>query len=154
MAVVLADVLNPEHVILELRARSRDEAIREIVAAMAGPALADPEKLVAAVLEREAANTTYVGKGVALPHARTELVSQILLGIGRSTEGVPFGSGGEVAHLIFVIGVPQRMVTDYLVCIGALARLTRDENTRAELMNAATASELVELLREGSLLLE
>ena len=88
-----------------------------------------------------------MGNGVAFPHARTDLVKDIVLGIGRSPDGVVFGENGELAHLIFVIGVPQRMVTDYLVCVGALARLTKDAATRTALMDAATARELVEILR-------
>ncbi len=76
-----------------------------------------------------------------------------MLGIGRSVEGVSFGPD-QRAHLIFVIGVPQRLVSDYLVCVGALARLTRDEEIRQALLRAETTVEFVELLRTGSLVLE
>src|SRR4051794_33246731 len=98
MAVVLAELLKAEHVTLELRATSREEALRGIVATMG---LAAPEKFLAEVLAREGVNTTLMGKGVAFPHARTELVERIVLGIGRSAEGVPFGENGELPHLIF-----------------------------------------------------
>src|SRR4051794_868463 len=155
MAVVLADVLDETQVILDLRAQTLEAAVREIVGTMTGNTkLREPEKFVAQVLALERATTTFVGNGVAFPHARTELVTQILLGIGRSEEGVPFGESGQAAKLIFNIAVPQRMVTDYLVCVGALARLTREEKTRSALMSAATPAEFVRILREGSLLLE
>lgn len=151
MAAVLADLLDEHHVALNLRAETRDEALREIVATMQ---LTNAGAFLAEVVAREAEHTTFMGRGVAFPHTRTELVKQIVLGIGRSGEGVAFTENGERAHLIFVIGVPQRMVTDYLVCVGALARLVNDENTREALMNAPTAAEFVELLRAGSLVLE
>jgi len=154
MAVVLEDVLDEKHVTLELRARSRDEALREIVETMRDGELQDTAGFLAEVIAREDVHTTYMGNGVAFPHARTTLVEEIVLGIGRSTSGVPFGENGEPVNLIFLVGVPQRMVTDYLVCVGALARLTKDQATRAALMQASTAAELVELLREGSLQLE
>jgi mannitol/fructose-specific phosphotransferase system IIA component (Ntr-type) len=57
-------------------------------------------------------------------------------------------------HLIFLVGVPQRRVTDYLVCVGALARVVKDKEGRDRLMAAKTAEEFVELLREGSLAVE
>ena len=57
-------------------------------------------------------------------------------------------------HLIFLVGVPQRMVTSYLVCVGALARVVKDKARRDVLMAAATAEEFVELMREGSLVVE
>ncbi len=155
MALVLADLLAEEHVTLDLRARTREEALREIVATMQGDGkVMEPDKLLAQVIAREEAHSTFMGRGVAFPHARSTLVTQIVLGIGRSRDGVPFGGGGELAHLLFVIAVPQQMVTDYLVCVGALARLVRDDETRAALDQATTPAEFVERLRVGSLLLE
>ena len=155
MAVVLADLLDPDQVVLELEARTGENALREIIATMRrGDVLRDAEAFLGEVCAREETHTTYMGDGVAIPHARTDLVTEIILGIGRSAAGVPFGENGEPAHLIYLIGVPQRMVTDYLVCVGALARLTKEAKTRTALMNAQTAEELVEILREGSLLLE
>ncbi len=155
MALVLADLLAEEHVTLDLRARTREEALREIVATMQGDGkVMEPDKLLAQVIAREEAHSTFMGRGVAFPHARSTLVTQIVLGIGRSRDGVPFGGGGELAHLLFVIAVPQQMVTDYLVCVGALARLVRDDETRAALDEATTPAEFVERLRVGSLLLE
>ena len=155
MAVVLADLLDEQHVVLELRAREAEEALREIIATLhATGAVTEAEKLLAEVMEREKAHSTFMGRGAAFPHARTDIVTDIVLGIGRSAEGVPFGENGELAHLLFVIAVPRRMVTDYLVCVGALARLVSDEKTRAALDTATTAAELVEVLRAGSMLLE
>ncbi len=116
--------------------------------------LADPEKFLGEVLAREEAHSTYMGNGVALPHARTDLVQQIIFAAGRSEEGVVFGAEGERVHLLFVVAVPRRMVNDYLVCVGALARVVNDEKTRAALRNCATASEFIELIRAASLLLE
>ena len=155
MAVVLADLLDEQHVTLELSARSREEALREIIATMTrGGELSDPQQLLCEVIAREEAHSTFVGSGVAFPHARTNLVTRMVLGIGRSSGGVRFGANDEVAHLLFVMAVPQRMATDYLVCVGALARLVSDEKTRADLDSTATPAEFVELLRAASLLLE
>ena len=155
MAVVLADLLDERSVTLELRARTCEEALREIIATMRCDARVDePEKLFSEVLARERVHSTFMGRGVAFPHARTNLVNEICLGIGRSRGGVPFSPEGELAHLIYVIAVPIRMITDYLTCVGALARLSSDEKTRAALDDAKTPAEFVELLRAGSLLLE
>jgi mannitol/fructose-specific phosphotransferase system IIA component (Ntr-type) len=152
MAVVLATLLDEQQVTLDLRAANPDDALGEIVGTMSK--LREPEKFLAEVRQRETSQTTYVGNGVAFPHARTELVEKILLGIGRSRAGIPFGEQGELAHLLFLIAVPKRLVNDYLVCVGALARLTKDKEMRTKLLSAATATEFVQLLREASLLLE
>ena len=155
MATVLSDVLREEHVTLELQAGTREEALREIIATMRGETkLADPEKFLSEVLAREKEQSTYMGNGVAFPHARTDLVNEIIFGAGRSQDGVVFTSEEERVNLLFVIAVPRRMVNDYLVCIGALARVVNDAETRAALRSCATAAEFIELIREASRLLE
>jgi PTS system fructose-specific IIC component len=155
MAVVLSDLLREEQVTLELQAQTRDEALREIIATMLGPMkVGDAGEFLREVLAREATHSTFMQNGIALPHARTNLVPEIILGSGRSRVGIPFGSAEERAHLIFVLGVPKRRETDYLVCVGALARVTNEARTREALMNASTAAEFNELIRAASLLLE
>jgi mannitol/fructose-specific phosphotransferase system IIA component (Ntr-type) len=147
MAIALVDLLDEKQVALQLRARKLSNALREIVHLLAANGkVSDPEKFLEQLLARERPNPSVVEHGVAFPHARTDLVDQIVLGIGRSRAGVPFAKD-ERARLIFVIGVPQRLVNDYLICVGALARLIKDDATRAELMQAQTPREFVDLLR-------
>ena len=154
MAVVLSDLLDEQQVELDLRARTRDDALQEIVDLLqTNGKVVDGEKFLAAVIARERTAPTLAGHGVAFPHARTDLVKEIVLGIGRSGEGIRFSDAGELVHLIFVIGVPKQMVQDYLVCVGALARLAKDDAIRAQLLQAQTRTEFVEKLRDASLLL-
>jgi mannitol/fructose-specific phosphotransferase system IIA component (Ntr-type) len=77
---------------------------------------------------------------------RTDLVDEIVIGVGRSRAGIPFGENQQRAHLIFVIGVPERLLSDYLVCVGTLARLMKDGTIRSRLLNAETPHEFIEAL--------
>jgi mannitol/fructose-specific phosphotransferase system IIA component (Ntr-type) len=148
MAIALADLLDPKHVDLDLRTRTPEKAIWKIVRLLAADEqLSDPGKFLEQVLARERVNPSIAEHGVAFPHARTDLVNKIVLGIGRSRAGIPFGKGGR-ARLIFLIGVPQRLVNDYLVCVGALARLLKDYEVRSRLLTAETPIKFVETLRQ------
>ena len=150
MPIALADLLDSKNVALDLRTGTAEKAIRRIVAAFAATEqIRDPEKFVEQVLAREQANPSVVEHGVVFPHARTDLVENIVLGIGRSRAGIPFAQGGR-AHLIFLIGVPRRLVSDYLVCLGALARILKNDETRARLLQSETAEEFVETLRRAA----
>jgi mannitol/fructose-specific phosphotransferase system IIA component (Ntr-type) len=73
-----------------------------------------------------------------------------VIGVGRSRAGIAFRADQERAHLIFVIGVPERLLSDYLVCVGTLARLVKDETIRSRLINAATPPEFIEALTTDS----
>jgi mannitol/fructose-specific phosphotransferase system IIA component (Ntr-type) len=48
--------------------------------------------------------------------------------------------------LIFVIGVPERLVNDYLICVGTLVRLVRDDAIRSVLLHAQTPRDFVDAL--------
>jgi mannitol/fructose-specific phosphotransferase system IIA component (Ntr-type) len=148
---LLDTLLDPQHVVLELRGRAAGEAVWEIVQLLhESGELRRAKEFFDSVMEREGKSSTVANGGVAFPHARTDLVDQIVLGIGRSTKGVSFDAGEKLVHLIFVIAVPQQMVNDYLICVGALARALNHEGTRQALLAASTPAEFVERLRAGS----
>ena len=148
MPILLADLLDEKHVDLELRTRTQENAIRKLVRLFAAnEEIREPDMFLEQVLARERANPSVVEYGVTFPHARTDLVEKIVLGIGRSRAGIPFGEKGERAQLVFLIGVPQRLVHDYLVCVGALARLLKDDEIRERLLRVDTIKGFLETLR-------
>jgi mannitol/fructose-specific phosphotransferase system IIA component (Ntr-type) len=155
MPIAPADLLHEPQVILRLRSRKPANAIREIVDVLAsdisGRKIANPEAFLEQLLAREQTHPSVVEYGVAFPHARTDLIDEIVIGIGRSRAGIPFGENQQRANLIFVIGVPERLVSDYLVCVGTLARLVKDETIRSKLLSAQTPQEFIEALTAETL---
>src|SRR4030095_5196998 len=95
MPIALADLLIEQQVILRLRSRKPANAIREIVDVLAsdisGRKIAKPEGILKQVWARDQTHPSVVENGVVFPHARTDLVDEILIGIGRSRAGIPFG---------------------------------------------------------------
>lgn len=147
MAIALADLLDEKQVILRLRSRKPANAVREIIQLLAANGkIDDADEFLEQVLAREQVHPSAIENGVVFPHARTDLVDQIILGIGRSRAGIPFGKNGVRARLIFVIGVPQQLVNDYLICVGTLARLVRDDVIRSTLLGAETEREFLDAL--------
>jgi len=147
MAITLTDLLDEKRVILGLRSRKMPSALREISDLLAQNGKIDnPEAFFEKVLAREQAHPSVVENSAVFPHARTDLVDEIVVGIGRSRAGIPFGHNGVRARLIFVIGVPERLVNDYLICVGTLVRLVRDGATRSALLHAQTSREFIDTL--------
>jgi mannitol/fructose-specific phosphotransferase system IIA component (Ntr-type) len=150
MPIALSNLLTEQQVILRLRSRKSVNAIREIVDVLAsdisGRKIAKPEAFLEQVFAREQAHPSMVENGVVFPHARTDLVDEIVLGVGRSRAGIPFGENQQRAHLIFVIGVPERLLSDYLVCVGTLARMVKDDTIRSRLLNAETSRQFIDAL--------
>ena len=147
MAIALTDLLDEKQVILGLRSRKVPNALREIIDLLAQDGKIDnPEAFFEKVLAREQAHPRVVENSAVFPHARTDLVDEIVVGIGRSRAGIPFGHNGVRARLIFVIGVPERLVNDYLICVGSLVRLVRDDAIRSALLHAQTPREFIDAL--------
>ena len=147
MAIALSDLLDERQVALRLRSRKVPNALREIVQLLAqNGKIDDAQTFLRQVLAREQAHPSAVENGVAFPHARTDLVDEIVIGIGRSRAGIPVGANQERARLIFVIGVPERLVNDYLICVGTLVRLVKDDGIRTTLLEAETPRQFLDAL--------
>src|SRR5207249_3034074 len=155
MPIALADLLTEQQVILRLRSRKPANAIREVVELLASEnaqrKIIKPHPFLEQVLAREQTHPSIVESGVVFPHARTDLVDEIAIGIGRSRAGIPFGESQQRAHLIFVIGVPERLLSDYLITVGTLARLVKDQAIRSRVLNAETPREFIEALTADTL---
>src|SRR5438034_9236131 len=151
MAIALADVLDERQIALQLKSRRQANALREVIGLFEETgSLLQLTDFLAQVLVRERVNSTLAENSVACPHASTELVDQIALAVGRSRAGIPWNDKDERARLIFVVTVPQRLVNDYLVLVGTLARITQDKEQRAALLAAATPAEFIETLRSAA----
>ena len=151
MSIALANLVDPKQIALNLRATTQAEAMREIVDLLVAAGRIDnPEKFLSEMRARETTSSTYAADGVAFPHARTKLVDQIVLGIGRSEAGIPWTGNGELAHLIFLIAVPERLISDYLVVVGAVARATKDRPLRTLLFHAESVDEFISTLLSAS----
>src|SRR2546425_1527274 len=152
MAIVLSELLNERQVILRLRSRQLPNALREIIQLLAQNGKIDnAQTFLRQLLAREQAHPSAVENGVAFPHARTDLVDEIVIGIGRSRAGIPVGANQERARLIFVIGVPERLVNDYLICVGTLVRLVKDDGIRTTLLEAETPRQFLDALTAETL---
>ena len=146
----ISSLLKPEQIKLELAELKRVDAINEVAQLLqANPNVTNYEGFYGELLARERIESTCLGNEIAFPHARTDSLKGMVLAIGRSTTGVWFENSGQSVKLIFVIGTPKRMVTDYLSVVGGLARLLKDASTRASLISAPSVEEFISTLTQA-----
>ena len=132
--IALGDFLSPERVI-DLRSRTKDAALYEIVETLAGVSeVKDRETLLAAVLDRERVVSTGIGLGVAVPHAKIPQVADFLLAYGRSREGIDFGSIDDrpVHHVVLIVGPPDRQPR-YLQFLASVTLTFKQPDLRRDL---------------------
>jgi fructose-specific phosphotransferase system IIA component len=144
----LASLLNPETINLNLRAAEKMAALREVAQLLAQHrSIHNFDLFFQEIIDRERVSNTALGHDVAIPHARTDQCTEILIAVGRSTKGVDFETkDGQRVRLIFVIGTPKHMVADYLRVVGNLARLLRQDDVRQSLLDAPDTASFIKII--------
>lgn len=100
-------------------ALSREEAVRLMAVEMGQGDAAFAEAVAAAALAREAEESTYVGRGLAVPHARSSGLAQPCVCLASSA-GVDWNSGQ--ATLVALLAVPEEQPEWHLRLLSTLAR--------------------------------
>ncbi len=149
MNVPLADLVNDESVIGDLRAADSPGAIEELAArAYTNRWLTDKPWFIGAVVEREALASTAMEGGVAFLHTRARDTSKIarpFIIVGRSYKGVDFGApDGKPTYLFFLLGLKYDKL--HLPILGRLARVLRDPRSLAKLRAMPSAVKLRAML--------
>jgi CBS domain containing-hemolysin-like protein len=151
-AISLADGLSPRRIVLGVEAPSMQHAIRTAIAAVPESELPLPApRLVAAVLEREARFSTYLGRGLAIPHARIEGLDRPVLLFARSNEGIPLPGRDEKARLLFILLTPAQAAHAQVRLLGRIAGLLDSEYVEKQLYEAKDPGGVLEAIRSGEL---
>jgi len=141
-------LLRADRINLNIQGRQKNAALREVAEQLGKTGcVANFDAFFQEILERERVSNTALGHDVAIPHARTEQCSDILIAVGRNTNGIDFeAKDGQPVRLIFMIGTPKQMVTEYLRVVGNLARLLRQDALRQSLLEAPDAATFIKLI--------
>ena len=146
----ISSLLKPDQIKLELDQAKRCNAINEVAQLLQNtPNVTNFAGFYEELLARERIESTCLGNEIAFPHARTDSLKGMVLAVGRSTGGVWFENSSQNVKLIFVIGTPKRMVTDYLSVVGGLARLLKDATTREQLLTVQGVDEFIATLTKA-----
>lgn len=123
--------------LIELPACDKATAFRLLSERIAGtPGFKQDSGLLQNVLQREAQAITYLGYGIACPHARAEQDGELLCAIGWSPAGIEYGNAdGWAVHLILMYYVTYSQRNAYLTELSSLARVIECDEAKHELVN-------------------
>ncbi len=109
-----------------------------------------PEALLRSLLQRESTMTTYLGRGVSLPHVRVRMPRPYVVAIGRSRVGIRHDgvAGDERVHFIVMLLAGEK-AGSYLQVLASLARLLKEPEFIDGLLLAADLDVLYERLLAG-----
>lgn len=143
------EILPESHILLDMTSRNKKDVLKEMVDLLeVSPHILDKNELLNNLMERERLQSTGIGDGIALPHARTDSVNQLIIGFGRSEHGIEYDSLDEnLVHILFLIAAPKTASTHVLKVLAKIARLLNNVGFRKKLLATKTEKGIQDLFR-------
>ncbi len=146
---MLTELFGPDSVSLTLKGTTRDEVLAELVELVQ----LDPRgriTLQKLLRRREALGSTAVGRGVAIPHSRSLVVSRLHLAYGYHPSGILYDAldGKPVHHFFLIVAPPMEISNQYLPVLGRVAQLVKEPDVPERLASLSSPEQFFELLRE------
>jgi nitrogen PTS system EIIA component len=145
----LTEFFSPEAIALSLRAASKDEILAELV----GLLRMDERSagtLLRILQRRENLGSTGVGRGIAIPHGRSLVVSRLRLAFGHKPAGIEFQAidSRPVFSLFLIVAPPLEISNQYLPVLGKIAQFAKEPDVPDRLAALTSPDDFFRLLEE------
>ena len=144
----LISLLQPNHVAVNIAAPNKDALIDTLIEMVSDhPYVLDVNEVKKAVLEREGMMSTGVGKGLALPHAKTPAVSGMIGALVTTAEPVDFGAlDSEPVRIVFLLLGTLDSKSLHVRILSRVSRVMNHEKVRKQILAAQSPEELLATL--------
>jgi PTS system nitrogen regulatory IIA component len=146
----IRDLLQDDLIIEEMEALDKQGVLREFARLLKSRNRVDSEdEVIRVLLEREMLGSTGIGDGVAIPHGKLPLSSEMIVAFGRSSSGIDFQAmDAKPVHLFFVLVTPEDRPGDHLKALARISRILKNSLLRESLKRASDRQELKRLIYE------
>lgn len=152
--MTLANLLSEGQILPNVKAEGRWEAISELVDLLVAAGKVQPEDssaVLESIRQREETMSTGIGLGIAIPHASSDMVPEVVAAFGRSKTGVEFDSlDGQPVNFIVLFVVPKDQFQTHLRTLAAIAKFLNDRTVREELAAADSAAAILTVFKQRS----
>ena len=148
----LRELFTTDTVKLDLESETKDDILKEMVSLLSVDAEAE-KVLFKTIARRENLGSTGIGNGIAIPHCRSLLVSELHIAYGRKPSGVDFDAIDRdlVYHFFVIVAPPLETSNHYLPVLGRVAQFAREPNVAGALMALVNPEGFLDLLNEKAL---
>ncbi len=145
-----SEYLKPSQVVFDLVAKTKVQAIEELLDVLVKQKLVTNKKLILTrIIDRERLETTALGDGVALPHARVETGNEMAVAVGRSEKGIDFEAvDKKKVHLVILIIWNPSLPGLFNHLFAGLARFLSRAEFRQRSFQAKDKNDLYKVLSE------
>jgi len=144
------ELLQTKNILTEFKSENKNDVINELVDLLKGDEhVTDLGEIRKCVFEREEKMSTGVGKGFAIPHGKTNSVTDILAAFGKSETPIEYNSlDGEPVHLVFLLIGKENLLAKHIKLLSRISRLMNSEDFRRKLVEASSQDEIFKIFEE------
>ena len=146
----IIDCIDKNLIFVKMDVKEKSEVLEKIVQSMAlNKIIKHADIFLKELWQRENQGSTGIGDGIAIPHARLEGLEKIIMAFASLKKGIDFGAEDKKpVKLIFLLGTPPEMASDYLKVLGKLSHLLKEKDIQKKLLKAGSPSEVIEIIEE------
>ncbi len=136
---------------VNLPGNTKQEVIEELVdIIVANGQNMDREVILKAILDRESQMSTGMNNGVAIPHGKTNTVSELHVAVAVSRNPVEFDTlDKQPARILLMTISPESQTGPHLEFLAEISRILSREDIRQSILAAETETELLEIIYKG-----
>ena len=147
----IAELVNPEGVIANLKVTSKKQALQELAHRAADLIGLHEQAIFDTLLERERLGTTGVGVGIAIPHGKLSNIDRLYGLFARLDRPIDFDAvDDQPVDLIFLLLAPETAGADHLKALARVSRLLRDKSFCDKVRGSDSAEAIYALLTNQS----
>ena len=99
-------------------------------------------------MDREIIGSTGIGKGFAIPHAKTDAVKDIIIGVGILDQAIDYEAiDDKPVNIVFMFLTPISLSQEYLTLLARISRFAQDVNFREKFLNAKNSQEIIDIVK-------
>ena len=145
----LIDYINKDSIMIDVQETDKERLLSKMVERLDEcKLLLNKNDAEHAIMAREQLMSTGVGNGIAIPHAKTDAVKNIVLSVATIKNGINYKSiDKKKVFAVFMLLAPTTSASENLKVLTAIAKILRDNPHFLEkLINVEKPEEIMELI--------
>ena len=141
------ELLDEKYILTDFKSGKKEGIINELIDLYKNSERVNNlEKVRTAIHEREKIMSTGVGKGFAIPHGKTNSISDIIAAFGKTKNPVDYDAlDNQPVHLVFLLVGKDNLVSKHIKLLSRISRMMNKDDFRNRLLDAGSADEILEI---------
>ena len=144
------EILKKESVIADIAGKNKLDVIKEMTERLKqNDTIKNDQALYATLMEREKLGSTGIGENVAIPHGKSDELTQIIIAFARSLSGIDFESlDQKPVHFVCMVIAPAHSTGQHLKALARISRLFKNQTLREGILKAEDSNAIYSILLE------